>query len=185
MPTLLTAPPAFDLDAAGRRLVAEVEQYLASLPAPAAAVRAGSVLDLIRHQAPVTVPQYGSVLQPWHAGIERPAPSLLDRLHRRQPVAQVTVRQHLELTSRYIHHFGWLQGALWNEAGAVCILGAQLRIIAAGYGTAAVIERARELIGNEIGYRGQTGPIDSWNDQPGRRAADIHQLLQRAAGRAH
>ncbi|MDH6122023.1 hypothetical protein ABH930_006385 [Kitasatospora sp. GAS204A] len=184
MPTLLTAPPAFDLDAAGLRLVAEVEQYLASLPAPAS-VRAGRVLDLIRHQAPPVVPQYGSVVQPWHAGIERPAPRLLDRLHRRQPVAQVTVRQHLELTSRYIHQHGWLQGALWNEAGAVCILGAQLRVLAAGYGTAATITEARLQIGNQLGRQGQGMPTDTWNDQPGRRATDIHQLLQRAAARTH
>lgn len=95
----------------------------------------------------------------------------------------MTPGQHLLLVSRYIHQHGWLQGALWDEAGAVCVLGAQLGILQAGYSTPAVVERARELIGNEIGYLGETGPIDSWNDAPNRRAADVHQLLQRAAAR--
>jgi len=175
----LTAPHAIDWASdlhLGPLLVAEIEAYLRSLPTPAAP----PVL------APVPpINQYGQVVQQWHHGIELPEPGLLDRLRGRRPVAQVTPGQHLQLLSKYIHQHGWLQGALWNDRGAVCILGAQLRIVQAGYSTPAVVERARELIGNEIGYRGETGPIDAWNDDPGRRAADVHQLLQRATARTH
>lgn len=51
MPALLTAAP-FDLDAAGLRLVAEVEAYLAQLPAPANTAGAAGPLHLTCHQPP-------------------------------------------------------------------------------------------------------------------------------------
>lgn len=170
-----------DVDLLGPVLVAEIEAYLRSLPAPSRAVAAR---PLILDQAAPAANPYGSVMQTWHHGIELPERTLLDRALGRRRVAQVTPAQHLDLVSKYIHQHGWLQGALWDESGAVCILGAQLRILAAGYSSPAVVERARELIGNEIGYRGETGPIDTWNDAKGRRAADVHQLLRRAAARA-
>jgi hypothetical protein len=175
MSATLTAPQ-LDLDAAGLQLVAEVESYLRSVatppPAPAAALLAP------------TVCRYGQVVQAWHAGIERPEPSLLDRIRSRHPVAEVTVAQHLDLVSRYIHAHGWLQGSLWDDRGAVCILGAQLRILQAGFSTPAVVEQARLHLGNELGHRGEGQPLDTWNDAEGRRVADVHQLLQRAATRA-
>lgn len=172
MVATLTAPQTIDWASSldlGPLLVAEIEAYLRSLPAPAS-------------RAPVLAPvlpvnPYGQVIHSWHHGIELPEPTLLGRIRGRRPIAQVTPAQHLDLLSRYIHQHGWLQGALWDASGAVCILGAQLRILAAGYSSPAVVERARELIGNEIGYRRERGPIDTWNDTKGRRAAEVHQLL--------
>ncbi|MGC0317298.1 DUF6197 family protein [Kitasatospora acidiphila] len=179
MAATLIAPD--DVDLLGPLLVAEIEAYLRSLPAPSRAV-AARPFTLDRLAVPAVNP-YGSVVQQWHHGVQLPEPTLLDRIRGRRRVAQVTPAQHLDLLSKYIHQHGWLQGALWDASGAVCILGAQLRILAAGYSTPAVVERARELIGNEIGYRGETGPIDTWNDAEGRQAADVHQLLRRAAAR--
>lgn len=182
---LTLTPPRIDLDAASLRLVAEVEDYLRTVAHPAAPTLGGPGLDLVRLMATGPAPcRYGQVLQQWHAAVTLPEPTLLDRIRGHHPVADVTVGQHLDLVSRYIHQHGWIQGALWNDAGAVCILGAQLRVLAAGYGTAAVVERARELIGNQLGYQREGMPVDVWNDQPHRRVADVHQLLQRAAARA-
>lgn len=182
MPATLTAS-RIDADAAGLLLVAEVENYLRSVAAPVVATDAGR-LDLPRLLASAgPVCPYGSVMQPWNAEHLPAGPTLLDRLRRRQPVTDVTVEQHLQLTSRYITARGWLQGALWDETGRVCVLGAQLRVLQSGYGTAATIRRARLRIGNELGRLGQPMPVDTWNDQPGRRQADIHRLLERAAAR--
>lgn len=179
----LTAPlpTAIDVDLLGPALVAEIEAYLASLPTPAATAPATKQLPGLT--VPV-IPQHGSVVQAWHASVDRPEPTILERLRGRHPVAQVTAAQHLNLVSRYIHAHGWLQGALWNQAGAVCILGAQLQVLAAGYSTPAVVEQARLLIGNQLGYQRQGMPIDTWNDQVGRTAAEVHQMLRAAAARA-
>lgn len=177
----LTAP-RIDLDTAGLRLVAEVEEYLRTVAHPAPI---GTGPDVSRLLAAAPAPcRYGQVVQPWHAGFTLPEPTLLDRVRGRRPAAEVTVRQHLELTSKYIHQFGWLQGALWDDTGRVCLLGAQLRVLGAGYGTTATVTEARLQIGNQLGYMGQGMPIDAWNDAAGRRAVDVHTLLQRAAARA-
>lgn len=182
MPATLTAP-RIDLDAASLLLVAEIEAYLRSVASPVVVTDAGR-LDLARLLADAgQVCPYGSVLQPWNAGYALAEPTLLDRLRHRRPATEVTVEQHLALTSRYITAHGWTQGALWDQAGQVCVLGAQLQVLQAGYGTAATVRRARQRIGNELGRLGQPMPVDDWNDQPGRRQADIHQLLERAAAR--
>lgn len=181
MPATLPRQP-LDLDAAGLLLVAEVEAYLHSVAAPVAASGPGR-LDLAQLLAAAPVCRYGSVVQPWHAGFPAPSPTLLDRLRHRTPLVDVTPGEHLQLTSRYITAHGWLQGGLWDSSGRVCVLGAQLRVLAAGYGTPATIRRARLRIGNELGYLGQPLPVDEWNDQCGRRQADVHRLLERAAAR--
>ncbi|WP_455583858.1 DUF6197 family protein [Kitasatospora cineracea] len=80
-----------------------------------------------------------------------------------------------------MHHHGWTQGRLWTCDGAVCILGAQLRVLAAGYGTAHTAIRARQRLGNALGRAGTPMPVDQWNDQPGRTATDVHHLLRTAA----
>ena len=180
----LTRPALDLLGADASLLIAEVEDYLRSVAHPAA-LAAGTSLDLSGLLATVSTPcRYGQVVQPWHAGIDLPEPTLLDRVRGRRPAAEVTVRQHLDLTSKYIHAHGWTQGALWNDAGAVCILGAQLRVLAAGYGTAATITEARLQIGNQLGRQREGQPLDQWNDAAGRHAVDVHTLLQRAAARA-
>jgi hypothetical protein len=92
----------------------------------------------------------------------------------------VTPQQHLDLTARYIRHHGWHQGALWNPTGQVCVLGAQLRVLQAGYGNADTVRRARQRIGNALGAIGAPMPVDTWNDLPATRATDIHQLLRAA-----
>lgn len=171
MPTATLTATQLDLDAAGLLLVAEVEAYLRTVGhplTPAAPVRTLTALINAIRTSPV-VPlsnRYGSTVQPWHAAITLPEPTALDRIRRRRPGAQVTARQHLDLLSRYIHQHGWLQGALWDDSGRVCVLGAQLRIVQAGYSTPAVVNQARLLIGNQLGYIGQGMPIDTWNESP-------------------
>jgi hypothetical protein len=177
---VLTAA-SFDLDAAGLLLVAEIEDYLRSV-APSAA--GPGPIDLARILATMPPPNpHGSVLQPWNAAHPLPQLTLMDRLRGRRPVLDVTPAEHLQLTARYIAHHGWAQGVLWTGCGAACILGAQLRVYAAGYGTADTIRRARQRLGNELGYTGYPMPVDSFNDLPTTTRHDVHRLLERAAAR--
>ncbi|MET8703207.1 hypothetical protein ACFVUH_32840 [Kitasatospora sp. NPDC058032] len=159
-------------DASG--LVAEIEAYLASLPAPA------------RTPAPHPVCRYGSVAQPWHAGHPLPRATLLDRALRRPArPAPVTAAEHLGLASRYIAAHGWLQGAMWDAAGRVCLLGAQAAVLAHGFGTPATVRTARVQLMEVLHATGR--PVrspDEFNDRPATRQADVHRLLERAAARA-
>ncbi|MFD8483185.1 hypothetical protein [Kitasatospora sp. NPDC059673] len=166
-------------------LVEEIEQYLAGLPAP-------DRLPLLPLPAPPLVEPgcdggpYGSVQQPWNFGYPLPRRALLDRLVRRpaRPVA-VTVAGHLRLTSRYLAEAGWIQGAMWDAAGRVCLLGAQTAVLAHGYGTAYTVRRARTQVMEVLHATGRPAPSpDAWNDRPGRRQAEVHALLLRAETRA-
>jgi hypothetical protein len=175
--TIAPLPELLDLDAAGALLVAEIETYLrAHAPAVKPGLDIKALLALAPHPA-----QYGSVLQPWDATIPRTTPTRLQRLRGLQPVTEVTPQQHLDLTARYITQHGWHQGQLWNHAGEVCVLGAQLRVLAAGYGTPSVVWRARIRLGNALGRLGHPMPIDTYNDLPTTRIYDIHHLLRQAA----
>jgi hypothetical protein len=179
VPAALIAPLAemLDLDAAGALLVAEIEQYLqSSTPAVKPGLNIAALLALAPRPA-----QYGSVLQPWDAHITRTPPTRLQRLRGLQPVTDVTPQQHLDLTARYITQYGWHQGQLWNGAGEVCVLGAQLRVLAAGYGTPGVVWRARIRLGNTLGRLGHPIPVDSYNDLPTTSRHDVHRLLREAA----
>lgn len=169
--TLTSAPLVLAPDTSG--LVAEIEAYLASLPAPA------------RTPAPYVCP-LGSVLQPWNAGYPLPGPTLLERVRRRPPrPAPVTAAGHLRLASRYIAAHGWLQGAMWDSAGRVCLLGAQAAVLAHGYGTPATVQSARVQVMEVLHATGRPASSpDDYNDRPTTRQADIHQLLERAAARA-
>ncbi|MFI6443516.1 hypothetical protein [Kitasatospora sp. NPDC050543] len=169
--TLTSAPLVLAPDTAG--LVAEIEAYLASLPAPA------------RTPAPYVCP-LGSVLQPWNAGYPLPGPTLLERVLRRPSrPAPVTAAGHLRLASRYIAAHGWLQGAMWDSAGRVCLLGAQAAVLAHGYGTPATVQSARVQVMEVLHATGRPASSpDDYNDRPTTRQADIHQLLERAAARA-
>ncbi|MFJ3788174.1 hypothetical protein [Kitasatospora sp. NPDC090091] len=165
-PPLLTAPD-------GSGLVAEIEAYLASLPAPA------------RIAAPYVCP-LGSTLRPWCAGHPLPKATLLDRALRRpaRPVP-VSAAEHLRLASRYIAAAGWLQGAMWDAAGRVCLLGAQAAVLAHGYGTAPTVRTARVQLMEVLHATGRpVSSPDVYNDRPTTRQADIHRLLDRAAARA-
>ncbi|MER7583465.1 hypothetical protein [Kitasatospora sp. NPDC097691] len=162
-------PPGPD----GSALVAEIEAYLASLPAPA------------RTPAPYVCP-YGSTPRPWQAGHPVPRATLLDRALRRpaRPVP-VTAADHLRLASRYIGAHGWLQGAMWDEAGRVCLLGAQAAVLAHGYGTPATVRTARVQLMEVLHGTGR--PVrspDEFNDRATTREGDVHLLLDRAAARA-
>ncbi|WP_035847564.1 DUF6197 family protein [Kitasatospora azatica] len=164
-------PPLLTVD--GSALVAEIEAYLASLPAPA------------RLLVPYVCP-LGSALQAWNTGFPPPILTLLDRIARRpaRPV-MVTAADHLRLTSRYIGQFGWLQGAMWDDAGRVCLLGAQAAVLAHGYGTGRTVETARWQVMEILHTTGRpVSSPDQYNDRPTTRQADIHHLLDRAATRA-
>jgi hypothetical protein len=175
--------PQFDLDAAGLLLVAEVEDYLRQV-APPEVVAGPGPIDLARLFAVMPAPNpHGQVLQSWNAAHPLPAPTLIDRLRHRRPTLGVTPGEHLQLTTRYLTHHGWTQGVLWDGCGAACILGAQLSVFAAGYGSPETIRRARQRIGNELGRIGHPMPVDSWNDLPATTRHDVHWLLQRAATR--
>ncbi|GAA2816708.1 hypothetical protein GCM10010441_46560 [Kitasatospora paracochleata] len=154
-------------------LVEEIEQYLASLPGP------------LHPPTPYVCP-LGSTLQPWNAGHPLPHRTLLDRLvHRPARPADVTVAGHLRLTSRYLAASGWLQGALWDPRGRVCLLGAQAAVLAHGYGTPYTVRRARAQVMEVLHATGR--PVDSpdaYNDRPGTTQADVHLLLDNAAARA-
>ncbi|MDH6136335.1 hypothetical protein P3T37_005760 [Kitasatospora sp. MAA4] len=157
----------------GSILIEEIEAYLASLPAPA------------RTPVPYVCP-LGSTVQLWNAGYAVPRTTLLDRLARRpaRPVP-VTAAEHLRLASRYLLSAGWLQGALWDDAGRVCLLGAQAAVLAHGYGTAATVLTARTQLMEVLHATGRPTPSpDEYNDRPTTRQADIHLLLDRAANRA-
>ncbi|MBP0454694.1 hypothetical protein J5Y04_35010 [Kitasatospora sp. RG8] len=171
--TDLTPPGPLLLTPDGSGLVAEVEAYLASLPAPA--------------RTPVPyVPRTGSTVQPWHAGHPLPRATLLDRALRRpaRPVP-VTAADHLRLASRYIGAFGWVQGAMWDRAGRVCLLGAQAAVLAHGYGTPQTVRTARVQVMEVLHATGRPAcSPDEYNDRPTTRQADVHQLLDRAAARA-
>ncbi|MFJ4089979.1 hypothetical protein ACIPYS_00190 [Kitasatospora sp. NPDC089913] len=182
MPRTAPKPPPAPLltpDASG--LVAEIEAYLASLPAPA------------RTPAPYLPPRggsyvcpFGSVLRPWYADHAPPRATLLDRVLRRpaRPVP-VTAAEHLALASRYITAHGWLQGAMWDGAGRVCLLGAQAAVLAHGYGTPATVRTARVQLMEVLHATGRrVGSPDEFNDRPSTRQSDVHRLLERAAARA-
>ncbi|MFD5461451.1 hypothetical protein ACFWIQ_01305 [Kitasatospora sp. NPDC127059] len=171
MKTTVRLPPLVTVDSSG--LVAEIEAYLASLPAPA------------RTAVPYISP-LGSTLQPWNAGYPVPRLTLLDRItHRPARPVPVSAAGHLRLTSRYIGAFGWLQGSMWDSAGRVCLLGAQAAVLAHGYGTPATVTTARVQVMEILHATGRPARSpDEYNDRPTTRQADIHQLLDRAAARA-
>ncbi|MEV4615789.1 hypothetical protein AB0K43_24825 [Kitasatospora sp. NPDC049258] len=161
------------LTVAASGLVAEVEAYLASLPGPA------------RPLQPYVCP-LGSTLLPWYAGYPLPRRTVLDRLARRpaRPV-EVTVAGHLRLTTRYLTAFGWLQGAMWDREGRVCLLGAQAAVLAHGYGTPYTARRARTQVMEVLHATGRpVSSPDAYNDAAGTTQADVHRLLDHAAARA-
>ncbi|RKT17941.1 hypothetical protein BX285_2348 [Streptomyces sp. 1114.5] len=175
-PTPLPAPPPL-VHPDGCGLVAEIEAYLASLPAPA---------PYAHPYAHPSVHPYGSTPQPWHTGHPLPRATLLDRVLRRpaRPVP-VSAAGHLRLASRYIGAHGWLQGAMWDEAGRVCLLGAQAAVLAYGYGTPATVRTARVQLMEVLHATGRPAHSpDEFNDRPTTREGDVHQLLDRAAARA-
>ncbi|MGF1430001.1 DUF6197 family protein [Kitasatospora sp. LaBMicrA B282] len=163
-------------------LIAEIEAYLASLPAPPTPPAEAA-------RSPYAVPylcRYGSVLQPWHAEYPLPHRTLAQRLTRR-PAAPVPVSAaaHLRLTSRYLTQHGWLQGALWDAEGRVCLLGAQAAVLGHGYGTAATARTARAQVMEVLHATGRpVGSPDEYNDRPTTRQADVHRVLEQAALRA-
>ncbi|MFF3073146.1 hypothetical protein ACFVSN_39750 [Kitasatospora sp. NPDC057904] len=172
-PPLLPLPPSILRGADGSGLVAEVEAYLASLPASA------------RTPVPYVCP-YGTAPLAWHAGHPEPRATLVGRVLRR-PVRPVPVSaaDHLRLASRYIGAFGWLQGALWDAGGRVCLLGAQAAVLAHGYGTPRTVRTARVQLMEVLHATGRPAHSpDEYNDRPTTREADVHLLLDRAAARA-
>ncbi|MFF2143877.1 hypothetical protein [Kitasatospora sp. NPDC058190] len=173
LPPLPVSLPGLPPGPDGPGLVAEIEAYLASLPAPA------------RTPAPY-VCRYGSTLRPWNAGHPAPRATLLDRALRRsaRPVP-VGAADHLRLVSRFIGAHGWLQGAMWDHSGRVCLLGAQAAVLAYGYGTPATVRTARVQLMEVLHATGRPARSpDEYNDRPTTREGDIHLLLDRAAARA-
>ncbi|MEU5385821.1 DUF6197 family protein [Kitasatospora cineracea] len=173
MSSLAFAPGPLVLSPDASGLVAEIEAYLATFPAPARV--------LVPYVCPL-----GSTVQRWNAGFPQPRLSLLDRLAHRpaRPVA-VSVADHLRLTSRYLAEVGWVQGALWDHAGRVCLLGAQAAVLAHGYGTPYTVSRARNQVMEVLRLAGlNAASPDVFNDAPGTRQADVHRLLDRASARA-
>jgi hypothetical protein len=146
---------------------------MASLPVPARTI-------------PLPPPnRYGTVAAAWDLGMVRPVPTWLDRVRHRPPApTPIDTATHLRLVSRYITAHGWTQGRLWDDAGAVCLLGAQLMVLRAGYGTPATASRARVLLMEQFVSQGPYRSVDQWNDEPGRRAADVHRQIDIAAARA-
>jgi hypothetical protein len=176
-----TATLELDPDLFGPLLVREIEAYLAAIaPEPAWRARLRAAIAEA-HTVPAT--SGAGAAEPWWHGAPVPTQTFTGRLLRRRPTIRVTVRQHLELMDRYIAHHGWTQGQLWTETDAVCVLGAHIRVLAAGYGDASTTWRARLAIGNALGRLGKGQPVDTWNDQPTTQLTDVHALLRAAAAR--
>ncbi|MDH6576709.1 hypothetical protein [Kitasatospora sp. MAP5-34] len=167
----------------GSGLATEIEAYLATLPPQLPPL--APTLAPAHPTAPYICP-LGSTAQPWNAGYPLPRPTLLDRLVRRAArPAQVSVATHLRLASRYIACHGWVQGAMWDSAGRVCLLGAQAAVLAHGYGTPDGARRARTQVMEVLHATGRpVSSPDEYNDAPATRQADIHRLLDHAAARA-
>ncbi|MEY9870695.1 hypothetical protein ABH931_000149 [Streptacidiphilus sp. MAP12-33] len=165
---LATALPDLAFVADGGALVREIETYLAAHPTRT-----------------LPAPRRGTAA-PWDLGVPaRPAPNWLDRIRHRAPApVPIDTATHLRLLSRYITAHGWTQGRLWDDTGAVCLLGAQLMVLAAGYGTPATASRARVLLMEQFVAQGPFRSVDEWNDQRGRTVAEVHAQLDRAATRA-
>ncbi|MFD9692329.1 hypothetical protein ACFWXO_41950 [Kitasatospora sp. NPDC059088] len=165
--------PDLSLVADGGELVREIERYLATLPVPAR-VPVPQICAL--GQAPVT----------WDLGMTRPRATLLDRARGRTPApVPIDTATHLRLISRYLTVHGWCQGLLWDEAGRACILGAQLAVLAAGYGTPTTAMNARRYLMEQFAAQDPAvRSVDQWNDRPARTAAQIHRQLDIAHSRA-
>ncbi|MFJ5922455.1 hypothetical protein ACIQF6_07550 [Kitasatospora sp. NPDC092948] len=174
MNATLLLPDSLSLTPEGSALVAEIEAYLATLP-----VQARAVVPLICN--------FGSTIQRWNAGFPQPRLSVLDRLaHRTARPVDVSVADHLRLTSRYLAEVGWVQGKLWDASGRVCLLGAQAAVLLNGYGTPYTVGRARNQVMEVLHTTGRAAASpDVFNDAPGTRQTDVHRLLDRASARAH
>ncbi len=172
--TQLLAMPDLAFVADGGALVREIEHYLATLPAPARPIAVPLICAL--GQAPVT----------WDLGMPRPHATLLDRARRRAPEpVPIDTATHLRLLSRYLTVHGWCQGRLWDERGRRCLLGAQLAVLAAGYGTpATAMDARRHLMEQFTRHDRSVRSVDQWNDAPGRTAAEVHRQLDIAQSRA-
>jgi hypothetical protein len=172
-----------DVDLLGPLLVREIESYLAAAaPTPAWRSR---LRQAIAEPYTATTPveaTIGATEQWWH-GAPTPTYTLTDRILRRRPTVPVTARQHLRLMDRYIRQHGWTQNQLWDDDGRVCILGAHIHVLAAGYGNAATAWQARLAIGNALGWAGFNVHVDTWNDQAATTQHDVHTLLRAAAAR--
>ena len=170
------ALPDLTFVADGGQLVREIEHYLAT-HAPAPTLTAATAALLCAYgQAPIA----------WDRGMAHPVPTLLDRLRHRPPApVAIDTATHLLLVSRYLTAYGWCQDAMWDAQGRRCILGAQLAVLQAGYGTATTVQRARTLLMEQFTAQDpEVRTVDQWNDAPGRSAAQVHRQLDIAAARA-
>jgi hypothetical protein len=169
----LGALPDLEFIADGGELVSAIEHYLATQTTPPPAVPA--------------MCRYGQVIAAWDRGMTRPAPTLMDRWRHQTPApTPIDTATHLRLVSRYLTAHGWCQNAMWDAQGRRCILGAQLAVLQAGYGTATTVQRARTLLMEQFTATDPTlRTVDQWNDTPGRTAAQVHRQLDIAASRAH
>ncbi|MFJ9693427.1 hypothetical protein [Kitasatospora sp. NPDC101183] len=167
--------PDLSFVADGGELVREIERYLATLPAPAPA-RFPVPQICALGQAPVA----------WDLGQSRPRPTLIDRARRRAPApVPIDTATHLRLVSRYLTVHGWCQGRLFDEAGRACVLGAQLAVLATGYGTQATAMDARRHLMEQFTALDHTVRcVDQWNDTPGRTPAQVHRQLDIAHSHA-
>ena len=169
----LLALPDLAFVADGGELVREIERYLATQPLPAR----WTVPAICLHgQAPVT----------WDLGMTRSGPTRMDRLRRRPPApVPIDAATHLRLVSRYLTVHGWCQDLLWDDRGRRCLLGAQLAVLAAGYGTQNTAVHARHYLMEQFTAQDPAiRTVDQWNDAPGRTAAQVHRQLDIAAARA-
>jgi hypothetical protein len=160
----------------GGLLVREIEAYLRSLPTPPRGLQVPPVCA------------FGQTVMAWDTDLPaRPGRTLADRLHRRPaPPVPLTVAGHLRLVSRYLATYGWCQNAMWDAQGRRCLLGAQVAVLAAGYGTPDTVMRARTALMEQfIGQDPEIRTVDQWNDADGRTAAQVHRQLDIAASRTY
>lgn len=174
-----------------RRLVAEVEAFLASQPAPqvAAAVRpltahplVSLTTDQLVEQALGTTP---AAQAPSLSAPPRLARFLPERLWRlvgaARPRRDVTVPQYLGLVVMVLEQHGWTgAGARRTVGGCRCIAGAQELLANLGYGDERTASEASRAIQGALHRRGVTTPYWSWNDAPRRTRSEVLGLLREA-----
>jgi hypothetical protein len=172
-----------DLD----RLWSGIEEHLANAAPPAPAkpgIVHASVADLIeqariqkgpawRQKKPRTKQRKPEIDLPGRLRAMIPEP-----LHRRRST-YVTVARHLELTLEVLERYGWARtGDNWRTVGGRrCILGAQMLLLALGYGDRDTLNRAGGYLNVELRQRRVTNPYYEWNEAPGRTYDDVRHLL--------
>jgi hypothetical protein len=183
-----SVPAALLLDDDGRRLVAEVERYLAARRRTAHPLVSLTTEELVRAALGTgpAAPAEDVAALPLPGGIWRHLPDWTLAAWRPATPATglvLTTAQHLELTALALLRYGWTgTGApAHRQRGPRCILGAQTLLYRLGYGSADTVTAAGIHLNALLRERGISSPYFLWNDQPGTTRDQALALVRAAA----